>query len=166
MAGGVTWRVEGLRQLGQNFAKLTADMQNKASRAAVREAAKVVAKEAKSHHPLWESQTGSLEADIGQRRRRKASGPGIEIWEVGVFSNRTKTYVGNYKNARSGRVGKSYDVEAPSYYWKFLEYGTVKMGAKPFLRPALDYQKVKATEVMTETLRNKIQSFAMKLPNT
>ena len=166
MAGGVTWKVEGLRQLGQNFAKLTADMQNKASRAAVREAAKVVAKEAKSHHPLWESRTGALEASIGQRRRRKASGPGIEIWEVGVFSVDKKKYSPSLKNVISGRAGSMYDVDPPTYYWKFLEYGTVKMGAKSFLRPALDYQKVYATEVMRETLRDKVQIFALKLSNT
>jgi HK97 gp10 family phage protein len=29
-------------------------------------------------------------------------------------------------------------VQAPSYYWKFLEYGTVRMGARPFMRPAAD----------------------------
>lgn len=25
-----------------------------------------------------------------------------------------------------------------SFYWKFLEYGTVKMGARPFMRPAAE----------------------------
>jgi len=164
MAGGVTWKVEGLRQLGQNFARLTADMQKTASRAAVREAAKVVAKEAKNHHPMWESQTGALEASIGQRRRRKASGPGIEIWEVGVFSTKTTTYAHNLKNIRSGRAGQSYEENPPTFYWKFLEYGTVKMEPKPFLRPALDNQKEKATTTMVDVLRDKVEGFAAKLP--
>ena len=29
-------------------------------------------------------------------------------------------------------------VAARSFYWKFLEYGTVKMAAKPFVRPAAE----------------------------
>lgn len=29
-------------------------------------------------------------------------------------------------------------VEGQAFYWKYLEHGTVKMGAKPFLRPAAE----------------------------
>lgn len=32
-------------------------------------------------------------------------------------------------------------VEAVAFYWKYLEYGTVKMAAKPFARPAAESQK-------------------------
>jgi len=28
--------------------------------------------------------------------------------------------------------------ERPAFYWKFLEYGTVKMAAQPFMRPAAE----------------------------
>ena len=29
-------------------------------------------------------------------------------------------------------------VEGDAFYWKYLEYGTVKMAARPFLRPAAE----------------------------
>lgn len=31
-----------------------------------------------------------------------------------------------------------------TYYWRFLEFGTAKMAARPFLRPAFDPEKIQA----------------------
>jgi HK97 gp10 family phage protein len=39
---------------------------------------------------------------------------------------------------RSGKrsIGAVVGVEKDAYYWRFLEYGTVKMEKRPFIRPA------------------------------
>ncbi|SKA89700.1 phage protein, HK97 gp10 family [Clostridium sp. USBA 49] len=39
------------------------------------------------------------------------------------------------------------------FYMKFIEYGTSKMSARPFLRPALLKNKDKAYEIMKDELR-------------
>ena len=37
-----------------------------------------------------------------------------------------------------------------TYYWRFLEFGTKRTRAKPFLLPALESEQNKALEAMTE----------------
>jgi len=38
------------------------------------------------------------------------------------------------------------------YYWRFVEFGTAKMAARPFLRPAFEAQKQNALEVFQTVL--------------
>jgi HK97 gp10 family phage protein len=40
------------------------------------------------------------------------------------------------KTGLTGRV----TIGAEAFYWKFLEYGTVKMAARPFIRPAAEFE--------------------------
>ena len=40
--------------------------------------------------------------------------------------------------ARPRSLSAVVGVAHQSFYWKFLEYGTVKMGARPFMRPAAE----------------------------
>lgn len=43
-------------------------------------------------------------------------------------------------------------VDRVAFYWKFLEYGTVKMGASPFLRPAKASMESDHESRMTQAL--------------
>jgi len=49
------------------------------------------------------------------------------------------------------------------WYWKFQEFGTAKMAAQPFLRPAFDETKEKATEAVRDYLAKRIEKEAAKL---
>jgi len=49
-------------------------------------------------------------------------------------------------------------IASGTWYGRLLEYGTKKMAAKPFLRPALDEAKDKAIETTVEYLRKKLDS--------
>ena len=59
------------------------------------------------------------------------------VIKVGVRGGARIPYARNDNNRRSGRVGKSYQVEGKVFYWRFLEFGTSRQPATPFLRPAL-----------------------------
>lgn len=48
------------------------------------------------------------------------------------------------------------------WYWKFVEFGTSKMVARPFMRPAFDIMKEKATERIREYLAARIDKEAAK----
>ncbi len=48
------------------------------------------------------------------------------------------------------------------WYWKFLEFGTAKMGRKSFMRPAFDTQKEKAVEAVRDYLAKRIEKEAAK----
>lgn len=39
-----------------------------------------------------------------------------------------------------------------AFYWKFIEYGTVKMGAQPFLRPAAESEEPKHHAALVQEL--------------
>ena len=42
------------------------------------------------------------------------------------------------------------------YYWRFVEFGTSKMPAKPFLRPAFTAKKEQASREIIMTLQDEI----------
>lgn len=49
------------------------------------------------------------------------------------------------------------------WHWRFLEFGTVKMSARPFMRPAFDTMKEKATEAIREYASRRIDKEIAKL---
>ncbi|RSQ52956.1 hypothetical protein EA702_16150 [Acinetobacter baumannii] len=59
------------------------------------------------------------------------------VMRVGVRGGARIPYTNNTQNRRSGRVGKTYQTDGRVFYWRFLELGTSKQPATPFLRPAL-----------------------------
>jgi HK97 gp10 family phage protein len=54
------------------------------------------------------------------------------------------------RNGLSGRVV----IDPRAYYWRFLEYGTVKMAARPFVRPAADAEAETFFGHARQALRN------------
>ncbi len=52
-------------------------------------------------------------------------------------------------------VGVSWQGDA--YYGRFLEFGTAKMAARPFLRPAFDARSGEALGIFTDKLRENIE---------
>ncbi|HGH3665778.1 TPA: HK97-gp10 family putative phage morphogenesis protein [Acinetobacter baumannii] len=59
------------------------------------------------------------------------------VMRVGVRGGARIPYTNNAQNRRSGRVGKTYQTDGRVFYWRFLELGTSRQPATPFLRPAL-----------------------------
>lgn len=65
------------------------------------------------------------------------------IMKVGVLGG-AKNYANSKDNVRKGRAGKEYFTAGSSknpggdtFYWRYLEFGTSRFPAVPFLRPAL-----------------------------
>lgn len=56
------------------------------------------------------------------------------------------------RQSRPRTVSAVVGVENEAFYWKFLEYGTVKMGAFPFMRPAADAAKAGHEQRMNRAL--------------
>jgi HK97 gp10 family phage protein len=156
MAKVVSVRVEGLSQLGENLRKFSKETSTTVLRKAARSAGnemRDVARQIAEAKQL--RKTGAMIKAIGVRRLSKASSEGKEFVAVGVFkvSKSAKTgkdykYADTRFNRRKQRVGKNYDVDAPEFYWKFHEFGTVKMRARPFLVPAFEMTKRQSPETM------------------
>ena len=156
----VTIKVEGLKELQKALKELPLEIQKRPLRSAVSAGAKVIADEAINKAPVGE--TGNLIKSLYRYRSRRQSPTGKETFLVGV--RKGKGIYGNTRlNRRLGRVGKKYQTQGEAYYWRFVEFGTSKMPAQPFLRPAFESAKERAVQVMKERLGKAIELQARKL---
>ena len=136
MDDGLTVKLEGVADLKRALAEAAADIRKKAVRGALREAGKVIQGAARGLAPVLMVATpirkpGTVRKNIVVRASKFARQAGNEGVYINVRGIRGK--------ARVSRLGKA-GAKNPNdpYYWKFLEFGTKKMPARPFLRPAAD----------------------------
>lgn len=137
-------KISGLRELGQRMQALSADIAGKIARQATAAGAGVVRKQARQNAPR---DTGNLQAAIVMKRVRDTSL--TEEYLVAVRKGKTKDV--KAAKAGQGRLGKD------AFYARFVEFGTVKLPARPFLRPALENNIGPATEAMAKRLKARIE---------
>ncbi len=157
----VTVNIEGLAELKRNVQELTAKVRKKVLGGAVAAGSRVVLREAKQKAPV---KTGALREAIKQRRSRKFSKQDFEVRQIGVFKVKGGKYANTRVNRRLRRVGKEYESDPPEFYWRFLEFGTVKMKPRPFLRPAFEARKREAADKIVSELRKRLDAAIKELP--
>jgi HK97 gp10 family phage protein len=126
----------------------------------LRRMASKIAKDAQSRVPV---KTGTLKDNIIASRvpkRRRANGE--EAVEVTV-RYKAKGYKDNARNRKLGRVGGDYKNYGPLFYAKFLEFGTSKMQARPFLTSAFEANKGGLPEQFKTELSRAIDEAVKKL---
>ncbi len=142
-------KLTGFKELAQAMRQLPDRVAKNALRRAVSSAAAVVRNEARARAPV---DTGEMKRDIQMKRDRDTKGQ---------VSARYLVFVRSGKKSRM--AGKGRNVNKDSFYWRFLEFGTVKMTAKPFMRPAFEAKKQEALEQLRKTLKEGIETEAQKL---
>jgi HK97 gp10 family phage protein len=171
-----TVRLEGLREAVKTLKELgpLAGQRGGPVRAVLRKAAQIVVVQAKANvraiiaEPnlggVDSKSTGLLENSVTARRMRKTpSGAKGEAYVVTVKRGGNRKYAANVKNVRSGRAGKTYEVPPPAFYGWFLEYGTERMRAHPWIRPAYDQKKAEALALFVRDLPKAIVALQKKL---
>jgi HK97 gp10 family phage protein len=136
MATGVSFKISGDKELQRALNALPGKVQKKIMRGALREAAKVVAAEARARVPV---ETGTLRDSIKVRAlkgKRGSVGASVESGE------------GQFKDE--------------SFYGAFIEFGTRNAPAKPFLRPAAKSKQPACVAVVAEAIRTRIDAEAKK----
>lgn len=58
---------------------------------------------------------------------------------------------------KPGEVKIQIGVSGKAYYWRFVEFGTEKMAAQPFMRPAWELTKFKILEDVRVSLKERIE---------
>ena len=149
-------KVEGLKELEKALHQLPAKLAQKHLRRGVARMGKVVRDAIRARAPV---KTGQLKRNIVHVRSRRLSGNGRETYNVLVRTKRKK-YADNRANRRAGKVGKSYTVEGDAYYWKYLEFGSSKISARPFMRPGFEASKTQALEAMQKLLKESLDELA------
>lgn len=122
-------RIEGLEALTAKLKEMPRVMRNRVLKNALSAGARLVRDEAKRNAPLLSLQAkapyrtrGTVQKAITVRASKVARRAG----DVGVFVN--------VRPAKSGQRGAKSKTDP--FYWKFLEFGTKRMSARSFLKPA------------------------------
>lgn len=133
MASSVQVSLAGIDELKRAMADASKQIRTKAVRNALRKGARMIANEAKASAPVLVVPTptrkvGTVKRAIAVRASKFARQAGNEGVFVGVRPLR---------GARQKTLGRA-GAKNPNdpFYWRFLEFGTKKMTARPFLSPA------------------------------
>ena len=154
-------KIEGLSQIHKALSELGRNVSNKIAVKAMREGGKIVREQARQNAPVLSQSTpyrraGTLKKAIKSSTKVLKNG---KIGTVIRVKTLTTKQIETFK-VRSGKKG-ALNPKDP-YYWRFLEFGTSKMSAKPFMRPAFEQTKEKAAAEIIKTLKDGIESEAGK----
>ncbi len=152
----VSVQVTGLKELNDALAHLPQNIGRNVLRGATSAGAAVIRKEARMRAPVYTGDVakghpppGTLKRAIYQKQIRELSGVLRQTFYVSVRRG------GLRKDAK----GRSLD----AYYWHMVEFGTAKMAARPFVRPAFEATKLAAVEAIRRYMAERIPREVEKL---
>lgn len=154
--------VRGLHELNENLHRLEKDIALGAHGPvydALFTSATPMKRSAIAHAP---SRTGLLRENIIliRARRTKPRTAAVQI----TIRYKVHQYVDSRRNRRQKRVGKVYVQYSPAFYARFLEFGTSKMPAHPFLVPAFMENKQLFIELLRASLWHNLKKHLPDLP--
>jgi HK97 gp10 family phage protein len=146
-------KLEGVDELLAALRGMPQKLRNRAIRAALRKAARVISVDAKSRTPVMLApvpfrRPGTVKRRISVRNSKFARQAGDEGVFVGVKPLRGRADTRRYGKASSRNPNDP-------FYWRFLEFGTRKMTARPFLGPAAN---AKGNEAIRSFLRESLSA--------
>lgn len=134
-------RVSGLKELGEALIGFGQKLGARYLYRAAYKAAEVIEQDAISRAPV---RTGTLKSNIAVFRKKSPDAYTVH-YAVGVRKIRVSKKLKNlFRIVRKNSGVKRVDAKGDAYYWRFLETGTAKMPAQPYLRPAFESKKYEA----------------------
>jgi HK97 gp10 family phage protein len=149
-------KAEGLDELMKALKEFTPQIQKRVLGTAMRNAMKPVMMTARSNaRALDDPQTPSNISKniISQRASKKA------MRQAGVRDADMMQRVGVRGGAKDPKTGDPMN----TFYWRFHEFGTSKIAARPFMRPALAQNTQRTTAIMVDELKKGIDRTARRL---
>lgn len=141
-------KVAGLEDLKRAVEELTADLRKRVIIGALKDAAQPIVKAAKAT-TAFNDRTGSVRRNIRVAASKVFQGKnGV----IGVYVNVRVPKARRIKGTKLRVKAKQND----PYYWKFLELGTKKMRAHPFLKPAAEANFTAALDIFKTQLAARI----------
>lgn len=128
--------VNGIAALQRKLRRLPIELQEKHNQDATRAGAEVVAERARD----------GVVKDSGDLAQ--------------TIKTRKKNTKNRFLKAAVVRPVKTKGIDP--YYWRFVEFGTIKMSAKPFLRPAFDARTTQAIRAYRDKMRSGLKQEAKK----
>ena len=152
----------GVEELVKKLEGLKYDLQRKGGRFALRKAAQVIRDQARSNAGRVNDPETAAEIakNINERWAPKFNqATGDLKFRVGIMGgvfgklqgDTTGVYGDKFTKATRKRGAINQDLPGgDTRHWGYLEFGTEKMAARPFLRPAMDQSAQKATDVFID----------------
>lgn len=144
MSNGVRIKIEGLTELHVALKGFPQELRDKALRSAVSYAAKGVQEAIALNAPVGE--TAVLRRSVYRTRSKDMSSSVQETYIIGI---------------RYGAAHRKRGLDA--WYWRFIEFGTRKMPARPFLRRTFDTSIDLMINLMRTSLSSSVERIARKL---
>ena len=159
MAKTESVRIEGLAELARALRELPERVAKNGLRVSVYAGAKVIRDEARLRAPKAAQSLGLGQPPPGTLKRS------VIMKQVPELSSQTRqTFFVLVRHGKKYRnQGKKGNLSQDAWYWRFLEFGTRKMRARPFLRPALEAKRREAVQAMKERLAERIEREAKAL---
>lgn len=163
-------RVEGLAEIGKRLRALPPELGSKGGgplRYALFQAAKVIRNEAvaivqaKTHTDSNMDGVRLIDNIITKRDRNPKASGATERYGIGMRGG-TRQYANTRRN-RGTRAGQKYRTAGKVFYGRFIELGTSKMPARPFLRPALASKGEEAVHAFRAAFLKSVERAERKL---
>jgi HK97 gp10 family phage protein len=149
-------KLEGFAELQRKLAEFGPKVEKAGMRAATRAAAVVFRDAIRQTAPV---RTGTLKANVVVNSRRSGD-RWITRYGARIKPGKKVAYANTRANRRAGRVGKKFELPSPAFYGRFLEYGTSKMSARPFMRPQFSPNVPRALEAFKARMRKAVEDAA------
>ena len=131
--------IKGLDKLREALLELPKGIAKNVLRGSVNAGASVVRAEVKNRVPV---KTGTLKRAIYQKQIRERS------------NNEQQTFFVGVRQGRSAKKTKKGNIDG--WYAKFVEFGTSKMSARPFMRPAFEAKKQESVSAIRDYIAKRI----------
>ena len=133
MGSVIRLELKGFKELGDQLRALGPNIAKNGLRTADYAGTKVVLKYAKATSAFHDV-SGLLRQGMSIKRRRTPDN--VAMYSVVVRDSKKVTKVRRF-GKKSKNAGKYTTAASPSIYGRFLEFGTSRMAAHPWLRPAI-----------------------------
>lgn len=156
------WDASSLAALNDRLAEIPRDMRSKTAQSAAGKAMKIVTNAAKANAlKINDPATAkNISSNITQRpssKYRKRTGD--VMIRVGVLGGaRNYEAYGELKTGKSASENPGGD----TFYWRFIEFGTKNIKARPFMRPALEENLSQVTDKFAEEVNKGIDRVIRK----
>ena len=159
MAKHETVKVEGLAELAKALRELPDRVAKNGLRVSVYAGAKVIRDEARLRAPRAAKSLVPNQPPPGTLKRS------VIMKHIPELSTLTRqTFFVTVRHGKKYREqGKKGTLSQDAWYWRFLEFGTRKMRAQSFLRPALEAKRHESVQAMKDRLSDRIELEAKAL---
>ena len=145
MADGVEFNLTGLEDLRAKLKEIDKDVRFKGGRFALRKAAQVVRDAARQNAGRVDDSrtTEDIAKNIVERWNGRLNKQTGDLgFRIGVMGGAKAPAVASGEIAGKGKANPGGD----TFYWRFLEFGTKDIAARPFIRPAMTDNVQAATD--------------------